>query len=671
MVTSTGGGGVAYHGGDGTDAITLVLTPDQVAALSEDHIAAINEYVASPAGEMLTIPDLFSATGFENATVAIEIGGEVIAFDQPLSHERVAEMAPGDLEPNVITGPGFAVGTDGADMMVGTDLPEHQGGEEIFFGAGGNDTLIGNGNEDRLLGGAGDNSIEGGEGHDILIGGAGDDTAVGGTEGDVYVFRQGDGNDQFSGEGGADVIVLAGEDGGAPDPSAWSLNLTQGNATWHDDHVQLSADAQGEVEFADGSSVSFDTVETIGWGDSYLIDAAKGRVAVADADGDQVNGTSKEDAVLGGQAADTLSGGSNEDLLMGEGGDDSLSGGSHDDMLLGGGGDDTLDGGDGDDVLSGDSDNGGGRAGSVRLEVSFVSETAGYRSTYGWYDTETGEAHILVANVDTATNPDIDGFTATVSLPDDQLDQVAFFIIPDGYSQNDDPGEPLANGDATALDLEVFNDGDGWQIRDTGSGHVFTGSGNSAYFTEVGKNADGMDHVNEVGSITDVGGVTQYWEDLPNLGDNDFGDAVFTVTAASENSVGAGGDDVLSGGAGNDVLYGDGGDDTLSGGQGNDTLDGGAGNDVVDGGHGDDLFTFGAGDGIDSFNGGYGWTDTIQMEGFSGGPGDGAGWTLQVDDGVGYTEIENGLAFDSEASGVIQTADGGEVTFQGVERIEY
>ncbi len=139
----------------------------------------------------------------------------------------------------------------------------------------------------------------------------------------------------------------------------------------------------------------------------------------------------------------------------------------------------------------------------------------------------------------------------------------------------------------------------------------------------------------------------------------------------NDTLMGGAGDDSLDGGNHDDKLQGEAGDDTLSGGHGNDSLDGGAGNDVADGGHGDDLFTFRAGDGTDRFNGGEGWTDTIEMEGFSGGPDAGAGWTLQVDGDVGYTETENGLGFDSEASGVIYTVDGGEVTFQGVERIEY
>jgi len=59
------------------------------------------------------------------------------------------------------------------------------------------------------------------------------------------------------------------------------------------------------------------------------------------------------------------------------------------------------------------------------------------------------------------------------------------------------------------------------------------------------------------------------------------------------------------------------------------------------------------------------------MEGFSGGPGDGAGWNLQVNGDASYTETETGLEFDGETSSVIHTADGGELTFQGVERIEY
>ena len=89
------------------------------------------------------------------------------------------------------------------------------------------------------------------------------------------------------------------------------------------------------------------------------------------------------------------------------------------------------------------------------------------------------------------------------------------------------------------------------------------------------------------------------------------------------------------------------------------------------GGQGDDLFIFGSGDGADYFQGGDGWSDTVQLDDVSGGPGGDSGWTLQVDEGAGYTQTDSGIEFDAEASGVITLDDGSELTFDGVEKLEW
>ena len=112
-------------------------------------------------------------------------------------------------------------------------------------------------------------------------------------------------------------------------------------------------------------------------------------------------------------------------------GDDLLDGSSGDDTIIGLAGNDTINGLSGDDALYGD-----GEVAADCVAVRFVSEEAGYRSTYGWYDTETLEAGILVANVDTVTNPDVENFTAGLAVPPDELDTLGFFLIPDGYGQN-------------------------------------------------------------------------------------------------------------------------------------------------------------------------------------------------------------------------------------------
>ena len=148
-------------------------------------------------------------------------------------------------------------------------------------------------------------------------------------------------------------------------------------------------------------------------------------------------------------------------------------------------------------------------------------------------------------------------------------------------------------------------------------------------------------------------------------------DAVTVGTSSADTLTGSSGADKISGGDSNDQIDGGEGNDTLMGGDGDDVMIGGAGDDNVMGGAGDDLFIFGAGDGADYFHGGDGWSDTIQIDDVMGGPGGDSGWTLQVDEGASYTQTDNGIQFDAEASGVITLSDGSELTFDGVEKLEW
>ncbi len=155
-------------------------------------------------------------------------------------------------------------------------------------------------------------------------------------------------------------------------------------------------------------------------------------------------------------------------------------------------------------------------------------------------------------------------------------------------------------------------------------------------------------------TATDAGGDTTTVHEVVQVDVEDDG--------FSAGDVGTSGNDTQTGTSGNDVISGEAGDDVI---------DGGAGDDVVDAGQGDDLFIFGAGDGSDYFQGGDGWSDTVQLDGVDGGPGEAAGWALQVEDGVGYTQDESGITFDVEASGSVTLSDGSELTFEGVEKLEW
>ena len=118
----------------------------------------------------------------------------------------------------------------------------------------------------------------------------------------------------------------------------------------------------------------------------------------------------------------------------------------------------------------------------------------------------------------------------------------------------------------------------------------------------------------------------------------------------------------VDGGEGNDTLWTSTGDDTLTGGAGNDTMFGGDGND---------MFIFGSNDGSDTASGGAGWTDTIELSGFGGSAAE-QGWTLTLDNGDSIQSVDNAsgeMLLSDDSAGTIVFDDGGEVAFDGIEKI--
>ncbi len=162
--------------------------------------------------------------------------------------------------------------------------------------------------------------------------------------------------------------------------------------------------------------------------------------------------------------------------------------------------------------------------------------------------------------------------------------------------------------------------------------------------------------------------------------DNDFAREEIYGTSANETLTGGEADEFISAYQGNDQLYGGGGDDILhagdgddyaEGGLGNDTLYGGTGNDNLHGGAGDDTFIFGVNEGHDAVHGGAGWTDTIQLSDFAGQDAE-QGWTLVLEAGssISSTDNVNGeMLLSEDSSGTIVFEDGGEITFDGIEKI--
>jgi Ca2+-binding RTX toxin-like protein len=120
------------------------------------------------------------------------------------------------------------------------------------------------------------------------------------------------------------------------------------------------------------------------------------------------------------------------------------------------------------------------------------------------------------------------------------------------------------------------------------------------------------------------------------------------------------------------AIDGAGGNDTITGSAGDDRIIGGAGKDKLYGGEGNDTFVFGLGDGKDTVDGGNGgsWSDVIQLEGVSTGPG-GGDWTIRIDSGAIAEANADHLILTEDAAGTITLSDGSSVNFEGIERIEW
>ncbi len=153
------------------------------------------------------------------------------------------------------------------------------------------------------------------------------------------------------------------------------------------------------------------------------------------------------------------------------------------------------------------------------------------------------------------------------------------------------------------------------------------------------------------------------------------GNDVLSGGAAQDRLHGGDGDDTLKGESGDDVLFGGGGADDMQGGEGDDTLVGGTGADTMQGGDGHDLFLVGEGLGDDSVFGGGGgstWTDVIQLEASDGDLGEfGVDWTVTLDTGGIAATSDDAIELTEGSDGVISLADGTQITFQDIDRIQF
>ncbi|MFO0821305.1 MAG: autotransporter-associated beta strand repeat-containing protein [Pirellulales bacterium] len=517
VATEAAPGYVTYDGGNGVDHVTLVLTPDQIGALTTAELLLVQDYVVSPTGKTLTVTDddakgNFLATNFEAARVAVYDDDIVLditsCFLAIVSEDQVIVGGTGNDTLNGTSLTDLIFGGDGDDLIHGGD------GSDCIFGGAGRDQLFGDNLNDLLVGGSGDDTIRGGADEDRIFGGSGSDSLFGeaghdwmeGGGGNDSVDA-GDGNDTVNGGPGVDV-VLGGEGADLIRIQGGEAIFDTMNGGGSSDTLELIA-GTGSATLA-GFSTAASSIELIqGNGqvmqgtegaDTFDLSTVATTTGLASIDGlgdnDTLIGSATSDVLRGGDGDDSLVGGTGFDNLQGGEGNDTLDGGLHDDTLTGGPGVDTQLGGDGYDIfrVQGNDDE---------------------------FDTLLGGL-----NTDSVVNIGI----VPVVLN-------AFNSLTNGLEGWSGGGQPIIGNDfANTLNFQL--------ISMTGVPYIDGGLGND--------------------TITGTNGV----DDLRGGAGND-------------TLFGIGGTDTLRGGADNDSLNGGDGTDYLYGDEGVDTITTGSGRDFV------------------------------------------------------------------------------------------
>ncbi len=246
---------------------------------------------------------------------------------------------------------------------------------------------------------------------------------------------------------------------------------------------------------------------------------------------------------------------------------DVIDGAAGDDEILGNQGDDIIEGGTGRDWIIGGTDSGSLTV-TGSLDVTLTGSNAGYKNSFGYFikgedgSPETGE--VVWANIKATAK----GSVHSILLDENSVDDVGFFLIPNGSR---------ANGDLEDGTFVTFAQDENGKWVAEADGEVLDGVRNAkAFFSgDETYNPDLLDHTQETNFTQDADGTDSYdlgFEDLYNGGDNDFNDAIFHI----DHKITVGGFDE------GDQLWGG-----------------------VEGGTGDgekDVFLFNRGDGVDTIN---------------------------------------------------------------------
>jgi Ca2+-binding RTX toxin-like protein len=274
-VLNGGAGNDAMAGGAGNDTYVVDAAGDVVTEAAGQGTDTVQSSVSFTLGGnvenlQLTGTAATNATGNTlNNTLTGNAGNNVL--DGGAGNDAMAGGAGNDTY--VVDAAGDVV-TEAASM--GTDTV--QSSISYTLGANvenlqltGSTAINGTGNtlNNTLTGNDGNNVLDGGTGNDVLNGGAGNDILIGGAGNDVFVEMQGHGSDVVNGGAGAswtDAIQLDQSLGSLQPGTDWTITLTSGNILSQGaNELVLSNDADGTINFSDGSKVDFVDIERVQW----------------------------------------------------------------------------------------------------------------------------------------------------------------------------------------------------------------------------------------------------------------------------------------------------------------------------------------------------------------------------------------------------------------------
>ena len=465
--------------------------------------------------------------------------------------------------------------------------------------------------------------------NDWIVSKDSDDTMSGGTGRDVFVFKEGNGNDTVTDFNTASDRI--------------DLRYFTQEMTWEDLQAAMTQveDDPLTTEVEETATV----IDLSAWGggtitlqgvtktdlteDMFYLSGSWTWWRYGDSGDNEIDGNRADNLMYGFEGDDTLRGQQGDDWLFGGEGADRLEGGEGDDVLLGGEGDDTLDGGEGDDMLIG-GEGADTLTGGAGADTFVFGEDSG-NDTITDFDTTQDKIHLKTlsqtvtwaqlqaAMTDVADDP----LTTEVDEKAVVIDLTSFgggTITINGVSKSD------LTEDMFVLDLIVGADGVDDILQGGTSDDTMTGgTGADTFVFDEDSGADTItDFSTTGGDRIDLTAFTasitwaQLQAAMTQTDDDPLTTEVDESAVVIDLSSFGGGTITLQGITKTDLTEDMFVLDDFAGTDGDDTLEGTSRDDTFTGGAGADTFVFEPGHGSDTISDFTVGTDKIDLSAFVG-----------------------------------------------------